>query len=58
MKKLLITEENEILQKKESFMERFFKVLFLIMFVGSYLLLVGVMSFKLLEYIFIYFISR
>ncbi|MGL5625314.1 hypothetical protein [Cetobacterium sp.] len=58
MKKLLITEENEILQKKESFMERFFKVLFLIVFVGSYLLLVGVMSFKLLEYIFIYFISR
>ncbi|MGL5174730.1 MAG: hypothetical protein ACRC7F_00055 [Cetobacterium sp.] len=58
MKKLLITEENEILQKKESFMEKSFKVLFLIMFVGSYLLLLGIMSFKLLEYIFIYFISR
>lgn len=57
MKKLLLTEENEILREKESFFDKVFKVLFLMMFVGSYLMLVGVTTFKLLEYIIKYGIS-
>lgn len=57
MKKLLLTEENEILREKESFFDKVFKVLFLMMFVGSYLILVGVTTFKLLEHIIKYGIS-
>ncbi|MDX8336503.1 hypothetical protein [Candidatus Cetobacterium colombiensis] len=51
MKKLLLSEENEILKEKESLFDKIVKVLFLIMFVGSYLILVGIASFKLLEHI-------
>lgn len=57
MKKLLLTEENEILREKESFFDKVFKVLFLLMFIGSYLVLVGVTSFKLIEHIVKYGIS-
>lgn len=56
MKELLV-EENEILREKESFFDKFFKVLFLTMFVGSYLILVGVTAFKLIEHIIRYGIS-
>lgn len=58
MKKLLLSEENEILKQKESFFDKAFKVLFLIMFIGSYLMLVGITSFKLIEHIIKYGISR
>ncbi len=57
MKKLLLAEENEILREKESFFDKVFKVLFLLMFIGSYLILVGVTSFKLIEHIVKYGIS-
>lgn len=57
MKKLLLAEENEILREKESFFDKVFKVLFLLMFIGSYLVLVGVTSFKLIEHIVKYGIS-
>ncbi|WP_448820152.1 hypothetical protein [Cetobacterium sp.] len=57
MKKLLLVEENEILREKESFFDKVFKVLFLLMFIGSYLVLVGVTSFKLIEHIVKYGIS-
>lgn len=57
MKKLLLSEENEILREKESFFDKIFKVLFLMMFIGSYLVLVGVTAYKLLEHIIKYGIS-
>lgn len=57
MKKLLLAEENEILREKESFFDKVFKVLFLLMFIGLYLVLVGVTSFKLIEHIVKYGIS-
>ncbi len=58
MKKLLLSEENEILKQKESFFDKIFKVLFLVMFVGSYLILLAITTFKLLEHIIKYGISR
>lgn len=48
MKKLLLDEENEILKKEESSSDKFLKVLFLTLFVGSYLVLVGATTYGLL----------
>ncbi|MEG0300115.1 hypothetical protein [Cetobacterium sp.] len=48
MKRLLLDEENEILKKEESSSDKILKVLFLTLFVGSYLILVGMTTYGLL----------
>ncbi|WP_297598191.1 hypothetical protein [uncultured Cetobacterium sp.] len=52
MKKILLEEENEILKREESFADKTLKILFLTLFVGSYLALVVMTTYGLVLYLF------